>query len=424
MIQSPRKLRFTRDRELARELRDLTVLIAGSDQNADRVAALFSAYQALASSAPTVLGEVFADPIFVGTIRSLIEDIAAPTSGGFSGNGSASVVYLLGGAALGAGYLEERPVQVRLPILTPFVPLSGTRLKLPVDGSSRRQPLIEAEVTAQRGFLVNGLPVTPVGLPEAADIPFLNAHPGLDEQALAPCRPVSVPILSRWSQPLSVAIGLVRASSAGELIQSFFFGVVEVLGEKNAHVSSTFAGFPGLVALSFTEDELMLAEALVHETDHLFLYELLRQAGGPGPSDDDGTRYYSPWRLDPRPASGLIFGVSAFVRVGCFLAEIRDRLNFRSAARAGERATHALLQSKQAIEILEGECGRMAYTAREIVNVKGKEADQALALLAREAEFDEWASVAGERMDRHYAEWKGAHEALGRSLTKNWRSRC
>jgi hypothetical protein len=67
----------------------------------------------------------------------------------------------------------------------------------------------------------------------------------------------------------------------------------------------------GAVALSLPYEDRWCADSLVHEFRHLLLsavtdhYPLLRSAGGP--------LGYAPWREDPRPPSGLLFGAHAYL---------------------------------------------------------------------------------------------------------------
>jgi hypothetical protein len=53
-----------------------------------------------------------------------------------------------------------------------------------------------------------------------------------------------------------------------------------------------------------------------HEARHIKLSALLNLVSLCKP--DDGQRYYAPWRVDPRPASGLLQGAYAFLGVSGF----------------------------------------------------------------------------------------------------------
>ena len=72
----------------------------------------------------------------------------------------------------------------------------------------------------------------------------------------------------------------------------------------------------GTVAMSLPADPVSGAEAFAHEIQHvklgalLDLVELVKA--------DDGSRYYAPWRPDPRPAGGLLQGAYAYLGVSGF----------------------------------------------------------------------------------------------------------
>lgn len=72
----------------------------------------------------------------------------------------------------------------------------------------------------------------------------------------------------------------------------------------------------GTVAMSRQPDPYTCAETLLHEAHHIKLSALLDLVSLCKP--DDGQRYYAPWRVDPRPASGLLQGAYAFLGVSGF----------------------------------------------------------------------------------------------------------
>jgi HEXXH motif-containing protein len=88
-------------------------------------------------------------------------------------------------------------------------------------------------------------------------------------------------------------------------------------GQVSATSRLTF----GSIALSAPPDACALAVTLAHEIQHAKLSALLDLV--PMTLPDDGTRYYAPWRDDPRPASGLLQGAYAFLAVAAFWREQR-----------------------------------------------------------------------------------------------------
>lgn len=72
----------------------------------------------------------------------------------------------------------------------------------------------------------------------------------------------------------------------------------------------------GCVALSMPPDARAFALTLAHETQHAKLSALLDVV--PLCEPDDGSRYYAPWRDDPRPVTGLLQGAYAHLAVADF----------------------------------------------------------------------------------------------------------
>jgi HEXXH motif-containing protein len=92
--------------------------------------------------------------------------------------------------------------------------------------------------------------------------------------------------------------------------------------DADTHASFSSPGLSGVVFLSPARDALQLAEAIVHEHGHTELNTLLRtrQLFHEVP----GERYYSPWRSDARPLSGLLHALHVFCGVGEFLEKLSD----------------------------------------------------------------------------------------------------
>ncbi len=68
--------------------------------------------------------------------------------------------------------------------------------------------------------------------------------------------------------------------------------------------------------MSLPADPVSGAEAFAHEVQHVKLGALLDLVDLVKP--DDGSRYYAPWRPDPRPAVGLLQGAYAYLGVSGF----------------------------------------------------------------------------------------------------------
>jgi HEXXH motif-containing protein len=88
--------------------------------------------------------------------------------------------------------------------------------------------------------------------------------------------------------------------------------------KDDVHCSFTSPQLKGVIFLSNTQNELQMAEAIVHEFGHTELNTLMDTEMLS--SEDTRERFYSPWRSDPRPLSGLIHALYVFSRVSEFLS--------------------------------------------------------------------------------------------------------
>ncbi|WP_285784763.1 HEXXH motif domain-containing protein [Microbispora sp. NBRC 16548] len=114
------------------------------------------------------------------------------------------------------------------------------------------------------------------------------------------------------------------------------------VGLRSASSRETF----GCVALSLTPDRLMTALTLIHEIQHVKLCAVLDVIRLVGP--DRGTRYYAPWREDPRPVEGLLQGSYAFLGVTRFWR----RQRFLQAGEAAEAAHFEFARWREAAELV------------------------------------------------------------------------
>ncbi|GLY01222.1 HEXXH motif-containing putative peptide modification protein [Actinoplanes sp. NBRC 101535] len=123
---------------------------------------------------------------------------------------------------------------------------------------------------------------------------------------------------AHWSACLDEAWRLLvdRHRAAATTVAAVLRVIVPVLPDPVAEgISATSAEAFGAVAMSAPVDGRSLAAGLIHETQHSVLntVQLLFPLVEPG-----GEREYSPWREDPRPASGVLHGAYAYLAVTRF----------------------------------------------------------------------------------------------------------
>lgn len=152
-------------------------------------------------------------------------------------------------------------------------------------------------------------------------------------------------------------------------------------------------------------DPVALAVTIAHELQHVKLSALLDLVALVKP--DDGTRFYAPWRDDPRPASGLLQGTYAYLGVTAFwrrmLADGAARsvpwvdgefeyCRWRSAAAS---AAQAMLRSGQLTEAGQEFVSRMAATLAERAAGPVNERARARAIAANARHLVAWQSAYG-----------------------------
>ncbi|WP_034516855.1 HEXXH motif domain-containing protein [Actinomadura rifamycini] len=160
----------------------------------------------------------------------------------------------------------------------------------------------------------------------------------------------------------------------------------------------------GNIGLSTPPDPLFLAVTLAHEVQHTKLTGLLDVV--PLTRPDDGTRYYAPWRTDPRPVPGLLQGAYAHLGIAGFWRVQRHHETGEPALRAHadfarwRAATDLVLRTLAATGDLTPDGERFVAGMAETLAPWLDEPVPADALaLGRDA------------ADRHLAAWRAAHGA-------------
>ncbi|RZU52254.1 HEXXH motif-containing protein [Krasilnikovia cinnamomea] len=145
-----------------------------------------------------------------------------------------------------------------------------------------------------------------------------DTDPARSLLGLAPTPPLRDGAVAHWQDCLHDAWRLLvtRHRAAAEVLTEVLDCIVPVEPDPTARgISATSAHAYGAVAMSAPPDPAALAVGLVHEVQHSvlnavrYLFELHAGPDTPG---------YSPWRDDPRPASGLLHGAYAYLAVTRF----------------------------------------------------------------------------------------------------------
>lgn len=139
-------------------------------------------------------------------------------------------------------------------------------------------------------------------------------------------------------------------------------------GQSSSTSRETF----GCVALSAPPDAPILAVTLAHETQHAKLSALLDIV--PLTMPDDGSRYYAPWREDPRPIPGLLQGAYAYLGVTDFWRRQRHLETGQARVHAGAEFSRWREAASMVAHTLIGS-GRLTAPGRAFVTEMAHQLD-------------------------------------------------
>jgi HEXXH motif-containing protein len=135
--------------------------------------------------------------------------------------------------------------------------------------------------------------------------------------------------LERWRELLEQAFELLHQShpAAHRAATRTIRSLVPVYGPSTMRVvSATVPDAYGAVTMSMPTDAISLAVTLVHEMRHQLLSTIddLIPLLSPAPEGPEPV-YFAPWRGDPRPLRGLLYGAHAFAGVTAFWQTQRNK---------------------------------------------------------------------------------------------------
>ncbi|MEU4558798.1 HEXXH motif-containing putative peptide modification protein [Actinoplanes sp. NPDC023936] len=164
-------------------------------------------------------------------------------------------------------------------------------------------------------FEIEGRPLAAVHRDLRLRVRVDDSSPLRHEFGLPPAEPLTDAGRDHWQRCLDEAwrVLVTRHRPAAEMLAAILRVIVPVRPDPAAEgISATSSEAFGAVAMSAPADATALAVGLLHETVHSvlnatnLLFDLVRPGGGTG---------YSPWRDDPRPASGVLHGTYAYLAV-------------------------------------------------------------------------------------------------------------
>ncbi|SEG16164.1 HEXXH motif-containing protein [Thermomonospora echinospora] len=140
--------------------------------------------------------------------------------------------------------------------------------------------------------------------------------------------------LEHWRETLGRAwrMLLSRHWTTAEEVAASITVLTPLVPPEQGQSSATPKHAFGNVGLSTPPDAHFFAVTLAHEVQHTKLTALLDVVRLVRP--DDGSRYYAPWREDPRPPEGLLQGAYAHLGITGFWRRQRDHESGDRALRA------------------------------------------------------------------------------------------
>jgi uncharacterized protein len=210
--------------------------------------------------------------------------------------------------------------------------------------------------------------------------------------------------VERWRALLRRAWRLLvrwHWETAGE-IASAVRVLTPIQADGPYHASATVPMAFGAVAMSLPPDDHSLAVGLAHETQHAKLGALNDIV--PLTLPDDGSRFYAPWRADPRPASGLLHGIYAHLGVAGYWRVQRAHERGEDAMRG--HTQFALWRDACAVALRSlAASGRLTAAGERFAGVM----DATIRAWRREPVPVAALDAARAMADRHRARWQAAH---------------
>ena len=172
------------------------------------------------------------------------------------------------------------------------------------------------------------------------------------------------------------------------------------------YTSATARHAFGNLGLSRPTGPVPFALTFAHEVQHAKLTALLDLVDLTLP--EDGSRYYAPWRPDPRPASGLLQGVYAHLGVAGFWRRYRHVAEGEEARRAHVDFAHWRRSTVDAAHVLAGS-GRLTTDGKRFLALT----DHTLREWQNEPVPDSAERAARDAARRHLDRWRARNGTSG-----------
>lgn len=406
MVSDPVAWQRSRTNDLLRRLSDVCLVMAHGARDASTRETILRLYAFLGEATPNALERVVADPRSEMAMMAAERQIAGASER--LAEPASTWAWSLGAMALGAGALDRRAVEVDLSHRTDRdVILHGTANKVPwraLSGSAKLR-LGKAGLHSERG------PVALDCVPLYGGFQLATSEPELGPPAFLETIDDALDTCEKWSTVLEDASAAVRGHKASDVLSAAFGRVIVPVRStrEDVHSSVSFATRPGVLYMSWCPRASVIAEAIVHESDHQLFYVLCRESPmWELPPEQQPAIYRSPWRDDPRPLDGLLRGASAFVRVSEFWSALApsDAGNPETFDWSCSRAVLAASQSLDALSVIEAHREELTESGRATAGELESRGRAVLSSLSSAAQYNSWKGWADAQQERHNAAWR------------------
>ena len=142
-----------------------------------------------------------------------------------------------------------------------------------------------------------------------------------------------------------------------------YISIVKFEGRTDAkYFSGTFTDALGSIHMCKPFTELNILECLTHEASHFWLDKLEKNNKEFAKNGWVNNKYYSPWRKDKRPISGVIHAVYVFSRVASALVKYFEKNKKKKIL---DRAAYLSAQVRQGIQEINN-CSEVKTLGKEI----------------------------------------------------------
>jgi HEXXH motif-containing protein len=413
LYDDPRRAYSIHLTRLTQAMHDVACIALAYQAPLSRELELSSSYNRLLSASAETKRTVLSDPRVAMWVENAQTLLGEPDGLSLPEATWVELLAFYAKCALAAAHIEGTGFTASVALDSqPRIALPGCKILVPTHARIGTT-VVQVTVEPSGSCLVNGKTARSERLPRAGLFEL-----AIVEQDLRPPIEASEYSLNgaevrekEWLQSLAEADRILSSDPASrELVQHFGTVIVPIPGgETDTHCSVSFSGRPGVLYMSLGPGRV-LAEAIVHESDHQLLYTLKRLFEfWDDSSAEELAVYRSPWRSDPRPLDGLLRGASAFVRVGAFWTEIISVASLEQEAdRIGLRAVLSLQQSCDAIETVRRH-GDFTSEGCEFIDHLEHRARKSLERLVHQGSYGDWSRSAVELRRTHDAAWRVRH---------------